>query len=140
MFRGLWATEVNLLVARFTFRKRNLASVVLEMSSPKALSQGKRGIRVSGPCPQQGTPLSGHCRAGFLTKCLGFAKRAQVLASELLLCKYAQMLHPFRIIYLEKGKIIFQIGADVEGGNVFGVIAISHALEYPGESLLLSYY
>lgn len=50
------------------------------------------------------------------------------------------MLHPFRIIYLEKGKIIFQIGADTEGGNVFGVIAISHALEYPEESLLLSYY
>lgn len=49
-------------------------------------------------------------------------------------------IHPFCITYLEKGKVIFQIREDEEWGNVFGVIAISHALEYPGESLLLSYY
>lgn len=49
-------------------------------------------------------------------------------------------IHPFCIVYLEKGKVIFQIGEDGEWGNVFGVIAISYALEYPGGSLILSYY
>lgn len=45
----------------------------------------------------------------------------EVLASKLLLCKYAQVLHPFCTIYLEKGKIIFQIGADREGGGTCSV-------------------
>lgn len=115
--------------------------MILDSFSESIFIRGSVGFCGSLPsCPQQGTHLSGYGWARFLTKCLGFAERVEVLASELLLCKYAQMLHPFCIIYLEKGKIIFQIGADREGGNVFGVIAISHALEYPGESLLLSYY
>jgi len=49
--------------------------------------------------------------------------------------------HQSCITYLEKGKNLFSKSERAENGeNVVFVIAISHALEYPGESLLSGYY
>lgn len=65
----------------------------------------------------------------------------QVLASELLLCKYVQTHSPTLHHISGKGQNHSPNwrGCRV-GENVFSVTAISHALEYPGESLLSSYY
>lgn len=51
-----------------------------------------------------------------------------------------KQIHPFCIIYLERAKSFSKLERMEKRGNVFGVIAISHALEYPGESRLLTYY